>query len=87
MSNNVKCVVIQQRRIKRIRIRRIINGGVDRHRQATVDRALLPGRRRRRRIPLGQAAVAAVAVAAVHHGRVVAVAEVAVAEAAVKITK
>ena len=78
MLNNVKCVVIQQRRIKRIRIRRIINGGVDRHRRATVDRALLPGRHRRRRT----------AAAAHHHGQAAA-AEAAVAEAAVavKITK
>ena len=78
MLNNVKCVVIQPRRIKRIRIRRIINGGVDRHRRATVDRALLPGRHRRRRT----------AAAAHHHGQAAA-AEAAVAEAAVavKITK
>ena len=85
MSNNVKCVVIQPRRIKRIRIRRIINGGVDRHRRATVDRALLPGRHRRRRTA-----------AAAHHGQAAVVAEAAVAAAeaavaaaavAVKITK
>ena len=80
MSNNVKCVVIQPRRIKRIRIRRIINGGVDRHRRATVDRALLPGRHRRRRT----------AAAAHHHGQVVAAEAVVAAAAvavAVKITK
>ena len=83
MSNNVKCVVIQPRRIKRIRTRRIITrriiiGGVDRNRRATVDRALLPGRHRRRRT----------AAAAHHHGQAAA-AEAAVAEAAVtvKITK
>ena len=89
MSSNVKCVVIQTRRIKRIRIRRIINGGVDHHRRVTVDRALLPGHRRRR-----------TAAAAHHHGQVAAAArrgQVAAAEAvvaavaeaavAVKITK